>query len=316
MNKNKKYKLGPGEKIPLSFDEAARIMFTNPNRMEPLNFLVSLVLGIPYKEVEGNIDLVNPRQNNYQIGKKKTECDIIVNFNTNTNKVGLIIEINIRDSLYETIMNRNLFYMNRLFTSKLESGEDYEELEKVLLVNFNNFYADDIHKDLFDYYYLQNKYNHILTEKQEILCINIEECFKLLYDNDMKFRNSYERDLFYLSCALEAKKQKDFEYALSKIEIDESVKEMIMEVSEDMNNQDELVSLFYDKDEEEQRIRNGIMKEIRRKAHADGIAEGALNKQKEMIMNMYHKNKLSIENIALYTDTDISKVKEILGLEK
>ncbi len=313
---NKKKKLGPGEKIPLSFDEAARIMFTNPNRMEPLNFLVSLILGIPYKEVEGNIELVNPRQNNYQIGKKKTKCDIIVNFNTNTNKVGLIIEINIRDSLYETIMNRNLFYMNRLFTSKLKSGEDYEELEKVLLVNFNNFYTDNIRQDIFDYYYIQNKYGHILTEKQEILCINIEECFKLLYDNDMKFRNSYERDLFYLSCALETKKQKDFEYALSKIEIDKSVKEMIMEVSEDMNNQDELVSLFYDKDEEEQRIRNGIMKEIKRKAHADGITEGILQNKKEMIMNMYHKNKLSIENIALYTDTDISKVKEILGLKK
>ena len=83
-----------------------------------------------------------------------------------------------------------------------------------------------------------------------------------------------------------------------------------------MNNQDELVSLFYDKDEEEQRIRNGIMKEIRRKAHADGIAEGILQTKKEMIMNMYHKNKLSVENIALYTNIDISKVKEILGLDK
>ena len=62
------------------------------------------------------------------------------------------------------------------------------------------------------------------------------------------------------------------------------------------------------------------MKEIKRKALAEGktlgIAEGMLQTKKEMIMNMYHKNKLSIENIALYTDTDISKVKEILGLEK
>ena len=313
MKENKKKKLGPGEKIPLSFDEAARIMFTNPNRMEPLNFLVSLILGIPYKEVEGNIELVNPRQNNYQIGKKKTESDIIVNFNTNTNKVGLIIEINIRDSLYETIMNRNLFYMNRLFTSKLESGEDYEELEKVLLVNFNNFYTDNIRQDIFDYYYIQNKYGHILTEKQEILCINIEECFKLLYDNDMKFRNSYERDLFYLSCALEAKKQKDFEYALSKIEIDKSVKEMIMEVSEDMNNQDELVSLFYDKDLEEQRIRNGIMKEIKRKALQEGMAEGALNKQKEMIINMYNKG-YDLCDIADISNTTVQEVKKILEM--
>ena len=82
-----------------------------------------------------------------------------------------------------------------------------------------------------------------------------------------------------------------------------------------MNNQDELVSLFYDKDEEEQRIRNGIMKEIRRKAHADGIAEGALNKQKEMIMNMY-QDKISLESISKYANISIDNVKEILGLKK
>ena len=53
------------------------------------------------------------------------------------------------------------------------------------------------------------------------------------------------------------------------------------------------------------------MKEIKRKA----LQEGKFQTKKEMIMNMYHKNKLSIENIALYTDTDISKVKEILDLK-
>ena len=82
-----------------------------------------------------------------------------------------------------------------------------------------------------------------------------------------------------------------------------------------MNNQDELVSLFYDKDEEEQRIRNGIMKEIRRKAHADGIAEGALNKQKEMIMNMYNKGYV-LNDIADISNITIDEVKEILGLDK
>ena len=82
-----------------------------------------------------------------------------------------------------------------------------------------------------------------------------------------------------------------------------------------MNNQDELVSLFYDKDEEEQRIRNGIMKEIRRKAHADGIAEGKLQTKKEMIMNMYNKGYV-LNDIADISNITIDEVKEILGLDK
>ena len=77
-----------------------------------------------------------------------------------------------------------------------------------------------------------------------------------------------------------------------------------------MNNQDELVSLFYDKDLEEQRIRNGIMKEIKRKA----LQEGALNKQKEMIINMYNKG-YDISDIVDVSGITIDEVKNIVGIK-
>ena len=69
--KEKRNELRPGEMIPLSFDEAARIMFSNPNRMEPITLLVSKILAVDYDKIEGNVELVLPRQNNLQIGKKK-----------------------------------------------------------------------------------------------------------------------------------------------------------------------------------------------------------------------------------------------------
>ena len=84
------------------------------------------------------------------------------------------------------------------------------------------------------------------------------------------------------------------------------------------NSQDELVSLFYDKDLEEQRIRNGIMKEIERKVLAKGktlgMVEGALNKQKEMIMKMYNKG-YDISDIVDVSGITIDEVKNIVGIK-
>ena len=76
------------------------------------------------------------------------------------------------------------------------------------------------------------------------------------------------------------------------------------------NKKDEFVSLFYDKDFEKQRIRNGIMKEIERKA----LQEGALNKQKEMIINMYNKG-YDISDIVDVSGITIDEVKNIVGIK-
>ena len=310
MKENKRTKLAPGEKIPLSFDEAARIMFTNPNRMEPLNFLVSLVLDIPYSDVDGNITLLPPRQDNMQIGKKKTECDIIVTLNTEEEHIGLIIEINRGSKIHKTIMNRNIFYMNRLFTSGLKESEDYGLINDVFLINFNTFYVDNINKEIFDYYYIQNKYGHLLTEKQKILCINIAECYKLLYDKDIKFRNSYERKLFYFSCAMQTNSKEEFEICLKEAYATDVIRDVILEVSDNMNNSDELVGLYYDKEEDEAMIKRGIIREEREEA----FAEGKLQTQKEMIMNMYNKG-YNLSDIKEISNMTIQEIKDILGIK-
>ena len=73
------------------FDECARIMFSNPNRIE----------------------LLPTRQDNIRINNKKMECNIVVKVDFDKIKKGLIIEINVKDRFYETIINQNIFYMNR-----------------------------------------------------------------------------------------------------------------------------------------------------------------------------------------------------------
>ena len=53
----RKLKLKKGEKIPLCYDECFKIMFANPNRMEPLTLLLSKILKVEYEELEGKIEL-------------------------------------------------------------------------------------------------------------------------------------------------------------------------------------------------------------------------------------------------------------------
>ena len=53
-------KLPKDEKIPLMFDECMKIMFANPDRLEPLTLLLSRILEIKYEDLVGHIIIETP----------------------------------------------------------------------------------------------------------------------------------------------------------------------------------------------------------------------------------------------------------------
>ena len=194
----RKIKLKPGEKVPLCFDECFKIMFANPNRLEPLTLLLYKILNVEYDELEGKIELYPLSIPNETIGKKKMERDVVVKIKENM-EGKIILEVNFRDSFYETIVNRNLNYLSEVASKGLKEGDDYDKIIPTLLVNFNTFYVDNIHKKMFDYYYWKNDEGYILTEKQKILNINIAECYNNCYNKTYKTPiDDNERDLYYL----------------------------------------------------------------------------------------------------------------------
>lgn len=310
--KKKIYELKKGEKIPLMYDECARIMFSNPNRMEPITLLVSKILNVDYQKIEGKIELLPTRQDNVRVNKKKTECDIVVKVDFDKTRCGLIIEINVKDRFYETVINRNIFYMNRLFGNDLNEHDTYKNISDLYLINFNTFFTDDINKNIFDYYYFMNSDGHILTEKQKILNINIAECHKLLYDkSEIKYKNAYEKDLFYLSAALYTNSAQEFNYCISKIDTLGRIKDIFMEVSSDMNSDEELLSMYYNKEEDEKRIWNGIIEEEKEIAREEGHAEGIKQNRLEIIKNLVKMN-MKIDDISQVVNLPINEVEKII----
>ena len=97
------------------------------------------------------------------------------------------------------------------------------------------------------------------------------------------------------------------------------IKELIEGVLSNMNKDDELVVNYYDWKEENDRINQSIISEVKRKSLEQGIQQGLeqgiLKNQKEIVLNMYN-NELSIEMIAKFTNLSIQQVKEIIsGIE-
>ena len=234
--------------------------------------------------------------------EKKTERDIVVRLISDKNQ-RIVIEVNVKPRKYNTVINRNLYYLNEVFTSGLDEGDGYNNIENTFLINFNTFYTDNIHKKIFDYYYLMNEEGNILTEKQKILNINIARCYHEWYTKtEREFRNSYDKDLYYLCAAMVTEKDEEFKECLSKINTSLSLKELIEKVMSDM--------------EDTKRINDGIIEEEKEWAREEGLKEGRekglAEGRAEMIINL-NNNNVPIDVIAKSANLSLEKVSEIIN---
>ncbi|MBQ8891893.1 MAG: PD-(D/E)XK nuclease family transposase [Bacilli bacterium] len=322
-----KERLKPGEKVPLCFDECFKIMFGNEKHLEPLTFLISNILEVGYNEIEGKIALSPLRLPNDTIGEKKMERGILVTLKEE--KQGkIILEVNVKKNFYETVINRNLNYLSEVASKGLKESDSYDDIIPTLLVNFNTFYVDNIHKKIFDEYYFRNEEGHILTENQKILNINIVECYSTWYNGTYKApRKMYERELILLGAAMYTKEIKKFNKIIAELETNKKVKKIMEEVSTRMNENEILKVRYVDFLEENKKLNEAIIRDEKKKARREGLKEGkeegikeglktGLNEgiqqnKKEMVLNMLNK-KLDISLIHEYTNIPINEIKEII----
>ena len=101
------------------------------------------------------------------------------------------------------------------------------------------------------------------------------------------------------------------------------IKELMEGVVNDMNKDDNLVGSYYDWKEENDRINQSIINEVKKKSLKEGLEQGiqkgleqgiqkGIEKTiKEMVINMYNNN-LSVDMISNYTNLSIEKIKEII----
>ena len=295
----KKRNLQEGELIPLYFDEAFKIMFGNPEHLEVLTVLLSRILKVEYRDIEGRIELSPPSLPNRTIGKKKSTRDVVVTIKSNE-QYKLILEVNVKERFYQSIVDRNLCYVSQIAGGGLQEGKNYEDMKITFLINLNTFYVDPEHEKAIDMYHFRNEEGYILSEKIKVLNINLVKCHELWYNKSYKGQfEPYEEDLVLLCAAMMMDQKEEYEKCLKEVRMRPEIKEMMERVSIEMTKDEEMWGRWYNKEEEEKLIRESIIQEERK----DATKEEQIKIAREMLSNDLDINlisrctKLSIEVI-------------------
>ena len=300
---NRKENLKKKDMMCLKFDKAFHIMYANEEHLETLTVLLSKVLKIDYKLLEGNITLLQRKSPSETVDEKECEKDVVVSVKTDKD-YRIVLEVNVKTGFFKSVLERNMYYMFNEGGHTLKKGTEYNKMPYTVLINFNTFFVNDEQKDIIEKFYFRDKYGFVLTEKSVNYNINIEECYNLWYTNDYEGKfEPYEEDLMLLCAAMMVDNQDDFHNIVSMVRMRPEIKELMEKVVREMNDDERLVTEYRSWKEEEELINKAIINEVREKS----IEET----KKEMVLNM-HKDNLDIDLIAKYANLTLEEVKEII----
>ena len=117
-------------------------------------------------------------------------------------------------------------------------------------------------------------------------------------------------------------KQEEFKSILNIVRMKPEIKELMEGVMTNMNTNEDFIERFYDYEEDNRKLTQGIINEEKResfnaglsKGITQGITQGILQNKKEIVLNMY--NKLSVEEISSLTGISILNIQEIINNAK
>ena len=205
--KTKKYALlygrkeyGKTEKVPAFADTVSKAIFLTENGKKYIAYLLFPYAG--YHIIE-NIDKIRFYKN--IIGKTKIEekaycCDIAVIYKK------VLYQIEFNDSTKKDDRMRNLSYVNinmmhfdmEYQSRKIKADEKEKikrEVERAVLINFNNFGVRGKEEKIEDVYYIQNDEKNLYTKKVQIVDIYLPNVWLKYYNGDKEL-TEYEKFLF------------------------------------------------------------------------------------------------------------------------
>ena len=170
-------------KIPsLSYNAMFKAVFSNNKYI--LSKLVESILdyykiNIDIKDRELIIKNNELPLNNYQ--DKQLICDYIIRLDDNTE-----INIEVNRLEYLGVTERNLTYSFKIYYDHFNRGDEYDKFARytLLQVNFNN-YPNPNDKNINRFYMIDvDDLKNRLSNSFSIMNIDIEKCYKLVYNKD------------------------------------------------------------------------------------------------------------------------------------
>ena len=114
--------------IPATFDPVFKSLLTNKDNRDYLVDLISNITKIPRYAISNNMIILNNELGVEYYDSKKMQTDILVEIENN------IINLEMNNSYYEGLFNKNSAYHQKLMVDQYKSGYDYE-IKKVIQIN-------------------------------------------------------------------------------------------------------------------------------------------------------------------------------------
>ncbi|WP_257156150.1 Rpn family recombination-promoting nuclease/putative transposase, partial [Bacillus thuringiensis] len=230
------------------------------------------------------------------------------------------IEIQLRNT--QEIVKRSLYYWSKLYTSQLEQGMPYRSLRKTIAINLLDFklfpHYDNMHT-VGEFWSRQQK--EVLLEDLEIHFIEIPKLLRQWREEKI---NPWENEFARWLLLLPAHEDEHLTHTLEDIAMKQDP--MLQKAIHKWENMSQSSSfrLAYEAREKvlfdeqaklaharevgkEEGLQEGIEKGIEK-----GMEKGKLAEREQLIRGM-HKNGMDIEDIAKFTNMDISEIRHMLG---
>ena len=278
--------------IPLTSDVMFKEVFGK--NLKNVALLLSWQLDMDYKYVYNNLEYID---NYLGIDKNmedyKFETDVIVVLDD------VFYNLEMNNGYWPGLENRNLAYLNRLFTSQFNKGDDKEKFykaNKVVQINYNCFNEpEDIENGESKMYDLIN--SKITSEMATQININLALIKKRSYNKVTKELTGIEK----ISRLLLSKSRKDVDFEMDK------ETEKILEQIEELSSNVKIIGA-YNKEKEEAMIKRSIASAAKEdginQGKKIGMSQGITEGITKMVKNMLNKN------------TDINYISEVSGMSK
>ena len=270
-------------------DSMFKAIFTKPKNKDLLENLIGEAL----KTKVEVISILPPETPKENINEKGKTLDVLVKANNKT------INIELNSNYYSTLHRRNAAYVFKEYSTDLNSGEDYSQMNNHIQINFTN--------NLDKTYPLVGVYQLVDPETGKLYVDNL-----IIYEFNLqkvKEKCYNEHDKRYsLIAALVCNREE-----LEEISKGDPILEKYKNEVERMNEDREFANMM-DQEEEARKLHNTLISEAKNdgfvEGRSEGITEGETNKAVEIAKKMLAKNK-SIEEIVEYTDLTPEEIKKL-----
>ncbi|MHA4119329.1 Rpn family recombination-promoting nuclease/putative transposase [Bacillus cereus] len=295
--------------VNLRVDFAFKQLFGTRGNEQILIQFLNVTLASSLSSPIRTLNIEDPHLQREYEKDKMSILDVLATLDDDTQ---IAIEIQLNDQ--NDFLKRSLYYWSRLYASQMQKGDSYDTLRKTITINILNFPVFPEYETFHTTGKLWDmELQKLLIDDMELHIIEIP---KLMTQWKEEQVNPWEDDFVRWLLLLSANEDTQLTHTLEEIAMNrDPILKDAMQKWEKMS-QDPAFRMSYEARQKALIDEASKYKYAEKKGREEGLQEGMeqgkLAEREQLIRGM-HKNGMDIENIAKFTNMDLSDIRHILG---